>query len=36
MLLRADPDPHLPARAAEAAVLAAGADDFSVRREEGA
>ncbi len=32
VLLRADPDPHLPKRAAEAAVLAAGAGAFSVRR----
>ncbi|MGW7458405.1 TetR/AcrR family transcriptional regulator [Streptomyces sp. NPDC054797] len=34
VLLRADPDPQLPKRAAEAAVLAAGAGAFSVRREE--
>ncbi len=36
VLLRAQPDPHLPERAAEAAVLAAAAGAFSVRREESA
>ncbi|MGW4323229.1 TetR/AcrR family transcriptional regulator [Streptomyces sp. NPDC004684] len=34
VLLRADPDPRLPERAAEAAVLAAAAGAFSVRRED--
>jgi AcrR family transcriptional regulator len=34
VLLRADPDPQLPERAAEAAVLAAVAGAFCVRREE--
>jgi AcrR family transcriptional regulator len=34
VLLRTDPDPHLPERAAAAAVLAAAAGAFSVRREE--
>ncbi|CAL9658081.1 HTH-type transcriptional regulator AqdR [Streptomyces sp. enrichment culture] len=33
VLLRADPDPQLPERAAAAAVLAAAAGAFSVRRE---
>uniref|UniRef100_A0AAU3H1R1 TetR/AcrR family transcriptional regulator n=1 Tax=Streptomyces sp. NBC_01401 TaxID=2903854 RepID=A0AAU3H1R1_9ACTN len=33
MLLRAEPDPRLPERAAAAAVLAAGAGAFAVRRE---
>ncbi|MEU8707464.1 TetR/AcrR family transcriptional regulator [Streptomyces sp. NPDC048565] len=36
MLLRADPDPRLPERAAAAAVLAAVAGAFAVRREEDA
>ncbi|MFF4413114.1 TetR/AcrR family transcriptional regulator [Streptosporangium sp. NPDC001559] len=34
VLLRVDPDPRLPKQAAEAAVLAAAAGAFSVRREE--
>lgn len=34
VLLRADPDPRLPERAAEAAVLAAAAGAFPARREE--
>lgn len=34
VLLRADPDPRLPERAAEAAVLAAAGGAFSVRGEE--
>lgn len=34
VLLRADPDPQLPERAAEAAALAAAAGVFLVRREE--
>lgn len=33
VLMRADPDPRLPERAAEVAVLAAAAGAFSVRRE---
>jgi hypothetical protein len=36
VLLRADPDPRLPERAARAAVLAAAAGAFSVHREESA
>ncbi|WP_461712040.1 TetR/AcrR family transcriptional regulator [Streptomyces sp. DSM 41013] len=36
VLLRADPDPRLPERAAAAAVLAAAAGAFSVPRTEGA
>ncbi|MGW5785009.1 TetR/AcrR family transcriptional regulator [Streptomyces sp. NPDC003757] len=36
MLLRADPDPHLPEQAARAAVLAAAAGAFRVRREASA
>ncbi|MFG3245224.1 TetR/AcrR family transcriptional regulator [Streptomyces sp. NPDC048187] len=36
VLLRADPDPRLPQRAAEAAVLAAGAGAFRLRRGESA
>ncbi|WP_037853575.1 TetR/AcrR family transcriptional regulator [Streptomyces sp. NRRL S-340] len=36
VLLRAGPDPQLPRRAAKAAVLAAAAGAFSVRREESA
>ncbi|MFJ6686887.1 TetR/AcrR family transcriptional regulator [Streptomyces werraensis] len=36
VLLRADPDPRLPERAAEAAYLAAVAGAFSVRHEESA
>jgi AcrR family transcriptional regulator len=36
VLLRADPDPRLPERAARAAVLAAAAGAFSVTRAEGA
>lgn len=36
VLLRDDPDPHLPERAAETAVLAAAAGAFTVRREESA
>ncbi|MEU4985915.1 TetR/AcrR family transcriptional regulator [Streptomyces sp. NPDC021969] len=36
VLLRADPDPRLPERAATAAVLAAAAGAFSVPRAEGA
>ncbi len=36
VLLRDTPDPELPERAAEAAVLAAAAGAFRVRREEGA
>ncbi|MBZ6228297.1 TetR/AcrR family transcriptional regulator [Streptomyces olivaceus] len=36
VLLRAAPDPQLPGRAAEAAVLAAAAGAFRVRREESA
>ncbi|MFC8076670.1 TetR/AcrR family transcriptional regulator [Streptomyces sp. NPDC057307] len=35
VLLRADPDPRLPERAAKAAVLAAAGGAFSVPREEG-
>ncbi|MFU0243057.1 TetR/AcrR family transcriptional regulator [Streptomyces scabiei] len=35
VLLRADPDPRLPERAAEAAVLAAAAGAFAVPRTEG-
>lgn len=35
VLLRADPDPHLPERAARAAVLAAAAGAFSLPRQEG-
>ncbi|MEV7675868.1 TetR/AcrR family transcriptional regulator C-terminal ligand-binding domain-containing protein [Streptomyces sp. NPDC088752] len=34
VLLRADPDPRLPKRAAETAVLAAAAGAFTVHREE--
>lgn len=36
VLLRADPDPQLPERAARAAVLAAAAGAFSVPRQESA
>ncbi len=35
VLLRADPDPQLPQRAAQAAVMAAVAGAFCVRREHG-
>ena len=35
VLLRADADPQLPERAAEAAALAAAAGAFCIRREEG-